>query len=46
MVDADVVEGARIESLIDRLFADERVSHLHVHYARRACYACGVERVR
>lgn len=45
IIDADVVEGAQIESLIERFFRDERVTYLHVHYARRGCFACRVDRV-
>jgi hypothetical protein len=44
MVDADVVDGREVESLIERLFADARVASLHVHFARPGCFACRVER--
>lgn len=44
MVDADVVQGVELEALIDRMLADANVSYLHVHNARRGCYACRVER--
>jgi hypothetical protein len=44
MVDADVVEGTNAEQLIERFLAREDVDMLHVHYARRGCYACRVER--
>lgn len=44
MVDADIVEGAALESLIDRLFADEHTAYLHVHNAKRGCFAARVER--
>ena len=44
MVDADVVEGTQLEPLIERFFGDQRVSFLHVHNARRGCYACRVDR--
>ena len=44
MVDADVVEGANAEPLIEKFLAREDVDMLHVHYARRGCYACRVER--
>ncbi|HVZ69520.1 MAG TPA: DUF1203 domain-containing protein [Rhizomicrobium sp.] len=45
MVDADVVEGTYVESLIERLLANEAIETVHVHYARRGCFACAVERV-
>jgi hypothetical protein len=44
MLDADVVEGADAERLIERFLARDDVDMLHVHYARRGCYACRVER--
>jgi hypothetical protein len=44
IVDAEVVDGKEIETLIERWFAREDVAYLHVHYARRGCYACRVER--
>jgi hypothetical protein len=45
MVDADVVQGSQAESLIERYLAREDVSYLHVHFARRGCYACRVDRI-
>jgi hypothetical protein len=44
MVDADVVDGAAAEPLIQRYLARTDVAYLHVHFARRGCYACRVER--
>lgn len=44
MVDADVVDGAIAEPLIERYLARDDVSYLHVHFARRGCYACRVDR--
>lgn len=44
MVDADVVEGSEIETLIARLFAHERVRFVQAHHARRGCYAARIER--
>lgn len=46
MLDADLVDGADLESLIERLFEDERAQYLHVHYAKRGCYAARVEPLR
>lgn len=45
MVDADVVDGAAAEPLIQRYLARADVAYLHIHFARRGCYACRVERV-
>jgi hypothetical protein len=44
MVDADVTPGKRLEPLLERFFGDDAVSYVHVHYARRGCYAARVER--
>ena len=44
MIDADVVEGAALEPLIERMVEDPRVDYLHVHNARRGCYAARVDR--
>lgn len=44
MVDADVVPGDALEPLLERCFADAKVSYAHIHYARRGCYAARVER--
>jgi hypothetical protein len=44
MVDADLVEGHEIETLIARYLADSRISYLHAHYAKRGCFAGRIER--
>lgn len=44
MVDADVVEGTAIEALIARLFENPAVSYIHVHNAKRGCYAGRIDR--
>lgn len=44
MRDADVVEGVALENLVGRFFADPQVAFLHVHNARRGCYACRIDR--
>ncbi len=44
MVDADLVEGAEAEGLIERLLGDRRTAYIHAHYARRGCYAGRIER--
>ena len=43
MRDADVVEGVALEALGARFFADARLAFLHVHNARRGCYACRID---
>lgn len=44
MIDAEVAPGTELEMLIARFFADPHVQYLHVHNARRGCYACRVDR--
>lgn len=45
MVDADIIDGNQVEDLLARLFAREDVETVHIHNARRGCFACYVERV-
>lgn len=44
ITEADVAEGRDLEPLIGRLFNDESTAYLHVHYARRGCYAARIDR--
>lgn len=44
MIDAEIVEGTALESLIERFFADTSAAYLHVHNAKRGCFAARVER--
>lgn len=41
---AEVVEGVGLESLVGKYFADPKIEYLHVHNARRGCYACRIDR--
>ena len=45
LVDADVVDGPALETLIERLFAEQRTAYLHIHFAKPGCYAARVDRV-
>lgn len=44
MIDADVVDGEHLESLIERMLASEVAEYLHIHNARLGCYVGLVER--
>ena len=44
MLDADLVDGAVIEPVIERVFANPGVAYLHAHYAKRGCYAARIDR--
>jgi hypothetical protein len=44
MVDADVSSSEQIEALLDRLFAQDNTEYVHLHYAKRGCFAARVDR--
>ena len=44
MLEADVIDGRQLECLIEQLFDDDTVEYLHIHSARRGCFAARVER--
>ncbi len=44
MIDADVIDGEGLESLIEHLLANKSTDNLHIHNARLGCYAALVER--
>lgn len=44
MVDAEVAEGRDLAPLAERFFAQPSVAYLHLHHARRGCYAARVDR--
>lgn len=44
MVIAEVVDGKVLAPLIETFFQRDDVAYLHVHYARRGCYACRIDR--
>ena len=42
--DADIVEGAAVESLIERLLSDPQTAYIHAHYAKFGCFAARIDR--
>ncbi len=44
MQDADVVDGLKVEEAIGRFFSNPGTTYLHVHFAKRGCFACKVTR--
>lgn len=44
MIDADLVDGAALQPVIDRMLENPRVAYLHAHYAKRGCYAARIDR--
>ena len=45
MVDAAVVEGAEADPVVRQFLETAGVAFLHVHFARRGCYAARIDRV-
>jgi hypothetical protein len=45
MVDAAVVEGSEADPVVRQLLEPAEVSFLHVHFARRGCYAARIDRM-
>jgi hypothetical protein len=45
MIDADLCQGDDAAGVIERLLAAPGAAYLHVHNAKRGCYAARVERV-
>lgn len=45
MLHADICEGANAKALLTHFFDDASVSFIHIHNAKRGCYAGLVERV-
>jgi Protein of unknown function (DUF1203) len=44
MVDADVVDGKDVESVIRRFFGSAHVAYIHAHNAKRGCYSGRIDR--
>lgn len=44
MLDADVVDGHKVEGVIERFLANPDVAYIQAHYAKRGCYAARIER--
>ena len=44
MVDADVVDGMELESVIERFFSNPQVAYIHAHNAKRGCFSGQIDR--
>lgn len=42
--DADVVAGAAVEGLIERLLSKPATAYIHAHYAKPGCFAARIDR--
>jgi hypothetical protein len=45
MIAAEICEGTDVQATLERLMADDAVSFIHLHNAKRGCFSCRVERV-
>ena len=44
IVDAEIIEGTEVQGLIAKFFENTAVDYIHLHYARRGCFAARVVR--
>lgn len=44
MLDGETVEGTDLEVFLEAMLAREGVAYVHLHHARRGCFACRVDR--
>ena len=44
IIKADVVDGKQAEALIEQLLGDPETEYIHVHFAKRGCFAARIER--
>jgi len=44
MVQADIAQGLQVAEKIHRMFSDQGVEYLHLHYAKQGCYIGEVTR--
>ncbi|WP_420339396.1 DUF1203 domain-containing protein [Roseibium sp.] len=44
IVDAEIIEGTEVQDLIGNFFGNPAVDYIHLHYARRGCFAARVVR--
>jgi len=44
MLDADIIDGREIETVIGRFFGNAQVMYIHAHNAKRGCYSGRIDR--
>ena len=44
MMEADVIEGRKLDGVIEKMLGNEKISYLHLHNAKPGCYAARVDR--
>lgn len=45
MHDADIVNGVEADSLVRQMLSARKTAYLHVHYAKRGCFAACIDRL-
>lgn len=46
LIDADVVDGRQVETVIERLLGNPKTAYVQAHYAKHGCYAARIERAQ
>lgn len=44
IVDADVIDGTKVEGLVERFLGNPKVAYIQAHYARFGCFAARIQR--
>jgi hypothetical protein len=44
MLDADVIDGGGVETIIARFFGHSAIAYIHAHNAKRGCYSGRIDR--
>ena len=44
MIDAEVIDSMQLQAQLENFLCNPQVSYLHVHFARRGCFAARVDR--
>lgn len=46
MIDAAVLQGVELDSALNKMFSNNRVEYIHIHYAIPGCFSCSVHRTQ
>lgn len=46
IIDADVIDGSQVDGLISKFFDNTDADYLHLHFAKRGCFAAKVVRAK
>lgn len=44
MIDADILDGEKVEAALEAAFANAQTSYAHLHFAKRGCFAARATR--